>query len=169
MPYRPGIISSGEDYVGETAALNRKLRKTKGARVPSLYHFDSEEELFHVDKELETARDSDDIIINKRKRYQAYWGAVKRMEMLTHLDHYEECVPTTQRDWSCGICRCGNSKFKCLCDEGKKMLSPMRIAFQNSYIAWQVRNLVYDINSHQYLPKTTPIAAPDWRDLDWNV
>lgn len=167
MPFRKGIISSGEDYVGETAALNRRLRKTKGARVPHLYDFESEEHLFHVESEVTRADETDNRILAARQKYTAFWGAVKRAEF--HGSH-DQCIPTNRRDWTCGLCRCGKGmSMTCRCDEGKKMLSPNRIVFVNSHIAWQSRNLIYEIGTGNFVPKAKPEIAPDWRVLDWTI
>jgi hypothetical protein len=166
VPYRPGISSIGEDFVGETAALNKKLRRTKGARVPTLNHFDSEDELFDYEQTLTRNDISDNAIIAARKRYQLFWGAVKREQLHDH----DTCVPTTQRDWSCGLCRCGQGMtIICRCDDGKKMLSPTRIVFWNSRIAWETRNLIYEVGTGIYVPKKNPDLAPDWRVLDWSI
>jgi len=169
MPFRPGIISSGEDYVGETAALNRKLRKTKGARVPSLYHFDSEEELFDTEGRIVQAQESDDNIIGQRRLYQQYWGAVKREWAYNHQpwECRSACIPTDRREFSCG--GCDHGPFHCLCNDGKKWLSHSRIVFWNSAIAWSYRNLVYVIGAGVYVPRANPEPAPDWRSLDWKV
>jgi len=169
LPYRRGIISQGEDLVGETKALNRKLRQTKGAKVPHLYDFESEEELFHVESELTKADWSDQVLISARVAYQKFWGKVKWAEFQKHLDHDDRCIPTNMREWACGLCRCGKGMTMfCRCDSGKKQMSPTRIVFVNSHEAWFNRNLVYDLNLHVYVPKQNPEPAPDWRTLSWD-
>lgn len=160
----------GEDYIGETAALNKKLRRTKGARVPHLMDFDSEEALFDYEEELQKNDSSDNRIIQARRRYMAYWGAVKR----EWADNHEPwncstyCQPTDRRGWACYMCQC-SGPFRCICNEGKKRLSPQRIVFWNSRIASDYRNLIYVVGEGIYVPKKNPIPATDWREVSWNI
>ncbi len=87
MPYRPGIISNGEDYVGETDALSRRLMQTKGAKFPVLYNFESEDELDEVESKMTKNDEDDSKIIAARRRYMAYWGAVKYQQDQGHQGH----------------------------------------------------------------------------------
>jgi hypothetical protein len=158
---------SSEHFVGETAALNRRLRRTKGAKFPILYNFQDEDELFDAENQLQQSSNQENSIISARVSYQKFWGRKKYFQIKSCIDsgHYNPCLSTNRRDWSCGICHSG--EFKCRCDSGVKELSPYRLVFWNSQIAYNTRNTIYTIGLGLYLPKTHPESAPDWRTIQW--
>lgn len=161
---------ANEHFVGETRALNKKLRQAiKKTKHEVAFEFNDEDELFAAEETLNKEFEKENELIANRIAYQMYWGNRKKEQVLAHIARgcYNPCRPTSQRDWSCGLCKCGRGEFKCLCDSGRKMLSPYKIVFINSAEAAFQRSKIWELGVG-YVPKKTREIAPDWRSVNWN-
>lgn len=164
MAYRPGIISNNEDYVGELKALRRRLLSK--IRQPVAYKYDSEEELIAESDNIDRIKYNEDILKARRLAYCLYWASEKAKERESHslLPHWAPCP-------SCGLCQCrmalGSDRFRCLCPDGKKMLSPYRIVFLNSQIREYWRTTIYEIGRGPSPKNKVQSPSPDWKELSW--
>jgi hypothetical protein len=118
-------IIRGTHFVGEVATTKAVPRQFK--QDPMVF-----EDFSHAEETLAQYRRDDEHAVAERdklKQYLYFWAKVRRYENNTH-----EIIGGLSPCPSCGICRCGAepSRFTCMCSEGKKMVSPYRIAFINS-------------------------------------
>jgi len=160
MPYRPGIISNTEDYVGELSGLRRRLLKTVRQKI--VKHYDSEEELMAESDEIDRTKYNENSLKAQRLAYCLYWAGEKHLEIeaCSRGRHFDPCP-------QCGICRCERGRFRCLCSAGKKMLSPYRIMFINTAIREDWRTKIYSVGEGWVPRKKFQTYSPHWMDVNW--
>ena len=164
MPYRPGIISAGEDYVGELKALRRKLIARNRQKIAHSY--DSEEELIAESDYIDRIKYTEDRLKSQRMAYCLYWAHEKGLEIDLHRQKicWNQCV-------TCGLCldnvSSGLQRFRCLCSEGKKFLSPYRILFLNNSIRESWRTSIHEIGVGTIPRKEFKTRPADWQEFTW--
>ena len=161
MPYRPGIISNGEDYVGELSAVRRRmLATTRSSEIA--YTFEDEEELFACERGLSMEKAAENRLLDRRRAYTTFWGYHKAVEA---EKHQSRCRVLCDK---CGLCRGSHAvRFYCLCGEGKKFMSPYRVVFLNSIIREDWRTKIYHVGYGWEVKNPPDAGQPDWRRMNW--
>ena len=164
MPFRRGIVVAGEDFVGEEAALGAQMRRRLPKRPQILAHFDSEDDLFAREREINREIAGEKAKQNSLRAYLAYWRNKKVDEVQRHVQ--KGCYAPCSQCLFCSCQRMFLSQFRCRCSEGKKYISAWRIAFLNSAEkAFQTRH-VWEVGVG-YVPRQESVGKQrlDWRDM----
>ena len=149
--------------VGELKALRHRLLAQNKQKIA--HHYDSEEELLAESDHIDRIKYNINRASARRMASCLYWAAEKGQEALAHNK-----LSCNLCD-SCGLCNCGvtlfGHRFRCLCSEGKKMLSPFRILFLSNGVREQWRTSIHEIGVGTIPRREFKSLSADWKELNW--
>ena len=158
------IKIEGGRYVGGVPHQKRQWEDFKKRDGRDFMEFDDPDHLYQAHADMLASEQEDRAKRRVLREYIHFWASDKRRVIQDHKS--DGCYVRCDLCLLCRACKnLGGQRWRCMCDDGKKLLSPYRIVWLNASVKRHALTKVWSVGVG-WVPRETEKYGQSARGLD---